>query len=140
ALLVRHETYIADAERERKRMNASIESLEQEKQELEAKNTTVIVENRCLLNELEELNSAVTESDSHVRSLEATLASTKQELQRLNALAYRTERLEQQLASLEKDHDQLQNTLRTTEEGERSAIQRLNKAELTLADLHDQIE
>ncbi|KAK5018087.1 hypothetical protein LTR60_001651, partial [Cryomyces antarcticus] len=140
ALLVRHETYIADAERERKRMNASIESLEQEKQELEAKNTTIIVENRCLLNELEELNSAVTESDSHVRSLEATLASTKQELQRLNALAYRTERLEQQLASLEKDHDQLQNTLRNTEEGERSAIQRLKKAELTLADLHDQIE
>ena len=38
ALLVRHESYIADSERERKAMSAHVEMLEAEKQALERKN------------------------------------------------------------------------------------------------------
>ena len=87
ALLMRHEAYIADSERERKAMTAHIETLEVEKLRLEKRNATVIEENRNLLDQLEAVNNAVTESDAHVVHLQATLQSTQQELQKLAQLA-----------------------------------------------------
>lgn len=140
ALLVRHEAYIADSERERKAMTAHIETLEAEKSALEKKNATVIEENRNLLDQLEALNTAVSDSDAHVVNLQATLQSTQHELQKLSQLASRTEWLEKQLAEFEREQVSWQSSIEAKDESEKSAVRRWQKAERTLADLQDQIE
>ena len=140
ALLVRHEAYMVDAERDRLEMNTKIERLETDKRELEAENAKTILENRGLLNQLEELNGTVAESEAHIKALEATLQSTHQELRRLEGLAARTHDLEVQLAALELEQEVLQRTVAQTEADERSAIQRWRKAERHLNDLQDQLE
>ncbi|KAK3710476.1 hypothetical protein LTR37_010319 [Vermiconidia calcicola] len=140
ALLVRHETYIADSERERQAMTAHIEMLEDEKQVLEKKNATVIEENRSLLDQLEAINAAVSESDAHVINLQATLQSTQQELQKLSNLAAKTEWLERQLADYEREQVEWQSSIEAKEESEKSATRRWQKAERTLAQIEEQIE
>jgi len=140
ALLVRHEAYMVDAERNRLEMTSKIEKLEIDMRELEAGNAKTIEENRALLDQLEGANTTVLESEEHVRSLEATLRSTHQELRRLEGLAARTHDLEVQLAALEQEQELLQRTIVTTEAEERSAIQRWKKAERNLTNLQDQLE
>ncbi|TVY22908.1 hypothetical protein LHYA1_G008118 [Lachnellula hyalina] len=140
ALLVRHEQYMQDAERDRLDMNSTIEKLECDKKELETKNEKTSIENRGLLNQLETLNTTVSDSELHIKSLENTLQSTRQELRRLEGLASRTLELEIQLAALEQEQDLLQRTVTKTEAEERSAIQRWKKAERGLCDLQDQLE
>jgi len=140
ALLMRHEAYIADSEKERKTMMAQVKTLKTEKQVLEKKNATVIEENRSLLVQLEAVNNAVAESDTHVTNLQATLHSTQLELQKLSHLAARTERLEQQLADFELEQATWQASLDAKDESEKSAARRCHKAERTLADLEEQIE
>ncbi|KAG0652977.1 hypothetical protein D0Z07_0110 [Hyphodiscus hymeniophilus] len=140
ALLVRHEAYMVDAERDRLDMSTKISTLESDKRELEAENAKTIEENRELLDQLEGLNNTVSESDAHIKALEATLLSTHQELRRLEGLAARTHDLEVQLASLEQEQESLQRTIVTTQADERSAMQRWRKAERRLQDLQDQLE
>jgi hypothetical protein len=140
ALLVRHEAYMVDAERDRLEMSAKISKLESDKRELEAENAKTIEENRGLLDQLEGLNGTVSESEAHIKALEATLQSTHQELRRLEGLAARTHDLEAQLAALEQEQEMLQQTIVTTQAEERSAIQRWKKAERGLQDLQDQLE
>ncbi|KAF2627695.1 hypothetical protein BU25DRAFT_392953 [Macroventuria anomochaeta] len=140
ALLVRHEAYVADSERERRQMMANIERLENEKLELEAKNAQTIKENRDLLDQLEQLNESVCGSDAQIQALQDTLRSTEEELQRLASLAARTQLLEAQLFDLEREQSRLQHNLETKTVDERTAIQRWQKAERTLGDLQDQID
>jgi hypothetical protein len=140
ALLVRHEAYVADSERERRQMMANIERLENEKLELEAKNAQTIRENRDLLDQLEQLNESVCGSDAQIQALQDTLRSTEEELQRLASLAARTQLLEAQLFDLEREQSRLQHNLETKTVDERTAIQRWQKAERTLGDLQDQID
>jgi hypothetical protein len=140
ALLVRHEAYMVDAERDRLDLSAKIEQLETDKKELEEANSKTIEENRGLLNQLEVLNNTVSESESHIKSLEATLQSTHQELRRLEGLAARTQDLDIQLAALEQEQVVLQNTLVKTQAEERSVIQRWKTAERGLCALQDQLE
>lgn len=140
ALLVRHEAYMVDAERDRLEMSAKIEKLETDKRELEAENAKTIQENRGLLDQLEGMTGSVAESEAHVKALEATLQSTHQELRRLEGLASRTHDLEVQLAALEQEQELLQRTIAMTEAEEKSAIQRWRKAERHLNDLQDQLE
>ena len=140
ALLMRHDAYIADSERERKAMTAHIETLEAEKVELERKNATVIEENRNLLDQLETLNTAVADSDAHVINLQATLQSTQRELNKLTQLAARTESLEKELADFEREQASWQSSIEAKAESEKSAVRRWQKAERTLANLQDQIE
>lgn len=140
ALLMRHEAYIADSEKERKAMTAQIESLEIEKSTLEDKNATVIAENRTLLDQLERLNGAVAESDTQVLNLQATLRSTQQELHRLTSLATRTERLEAQLLEFEREQAAWQSTIEVKETSEKAAVRRWQQAERTLSSLHEQME
>lgn len=140
ALLMRHEAYITESEKERKSMAANIESLEADKQALEKRNATVIEENRNLLDQLEALNDAVTSSDAHVTSLQATLASTQREIQKLTQLASRTENLERQLLEFEREQATWQTTLEGKEQSERSAVRRWQTAERTLSKLQHQIE
>lgn len=140
ALLVRHEAYMVDAERERLDMSAKILKLESDKRELESENAKTIRENRELLDQIEGLNSTVSESEAHIKALEATLHSTNQELRKLEGLASRTHGLEIQLAALEQEQEVLQKTVVTSEADGRSAIQRWKKAQRRLQDLQDQLE
>jgi hypothetical protein len=140
ALLVRHEAYMADAERDRLEMSSKIQKLEIDKRELEAQNAKTIEENRALLDQLEGLNTTVFESEAHIKALETTLQSTHQEIRRLEELASRTNDLEMQLVALEQEQEVLRRTVVTTEAEERSAIQRWKKAERHLMDLQDQLE
>ncbi|RMZ29804.1 hypothetical protein D0859_06083 [Hortaea werneckii] len=140
ALLIRHEAYIAESEKERKAMMAQIESLEAEKQAMEEKNAHVIEENRGLLDQLETLNSAASEADSQVINLQATLQSTQLELQRLSGLAARTERLEQQLCDYEREQVTWQAAMESQEEATKSAVRRWQQAERDVADMQEQVE
>ncbi|TVY35458.1 hypothetical protein LOCC1_G007707 [Lachnellula occidentalis] len=140
ALLVRHEQYMEDAERDRLDMNYTIEKLECDKRELETRNEKTIIENRGLLDQLETLNTTVADSELHIKSLENTLQSTRQELRRLEGLASRTLELEIQLAAMEQEQDLLQRTVTKTEAEERSALHRWKKAERSICDLQDQLE
>ncbi|KAF3032652.1 hypothetical protein E8E12_002955 [Didymella heteroderae] len=140
ALLIRHEAYVADSERERRQMMASIERLENEKLELEAKNARTIKENRNLLDQLEQLNESICSSDAQIQALQDTLRSTEDEIQHLASLAARTQLLEAQLFDLEREQSRLQHNLDTKTIEERTAIQRWQKAERTLGDLQDQID
>ncbi|KAK8194429.1 hypothetical protein M8818_007620 [Zalaria obscura] len=140
ALLVRHETYVADAEKERERMTAEIARLSSDKQELEKTNAVVIEENRNLLDQLESTNNAVAESDTHIQSLMSTLHSTQDELQRLALLSSRTERLERELEQYERDQAALHESLSQKTEEEKVATLRWRNAERTLSELEDQLE
>ncbi|KAI9855479.1 MAG: hypothetical protein M1824_006075 [Vezdaea acicularis] len=140
ALLLRHEAYMADAEEERRKVHATIEQLESDKRVLEVANAKTIEENRSLLDQLEDLNNGVSESDAIIKSLEATLQYTQREVQRLTALAEKTTLLEVQLSNLEQEQASLQRELVTTKEEERSVMQRWKRAERMISDLQDQIE
>ncbi|KAF5845865.1 hypothetical protein GGP41_008389 [Bipolaris sorokiniana] len=140
ALLVRHEAYVADSERERREMIATIENLERDKRLLETQNAQSIKTNRDLLDQLEHLNNTVAESDAHIQALEDTLRSTEDEIGRLGSLAARTQLLEKQLIDLEKEQSQLQRSLDAKLVDERTAIQRWKAAERTIGDLQDQID
>ena len=131
---------MADAEQERGRMAAILEQLELDKRELEVTNAKTVEENRALLDQLENLNNAVAESDSQVKTLTATLHSTRAELERVVVLAARTEQLERQLIQLEMDQADLHESLETSELEGRSAVQRWRDSERTIIDLQFQVD
>lgn len=140
ALLARHEAYIAEATEERRRMLGSIEKLETNKEELQASNTRVIEENRYLLEQLEEINDTVSNSDAQILSLNATLQSTRKELERLTALAAQSSHLEAQLACMESEAAELHQRLARREQVERTAVQRWKGAERTIRTLQEQVD
>ena len=131
---------MAEAEKERNRMGTSIERLEKDKRELEAENAKTIEENRYLLDQLEQMNNTVTDSDAQIMSLTSTLQSTRKELERLTMLAAQTSQLEVQLAKFEKDQEELQSQLVSKGEQERTAIQRWKGAERTIGTLQGQVD
>ncbi|WEW59854.1 hypothetical protein PRK78_005335 [Emydomyces testavorans] len=140
ALLGRHESYMAEAEADRARMLAEIENLEKQKREVQAQNAKIIQENKDLLDQLEGLNNIVSESDVHIKALSTSLESVQLEVRRLTAAASRAACLESQLNEMESDQARLEETLAVTQENERSAIQRWRKAEITLRNLHEQVD
>ena len=140
ALLERHEMNLVEFEAERRKMMAGMEKLEMDKKEFEALNFKAIEDNRNLLEQLEDLNTTVSQSDSHIKSLTATLLATRQELQRLTLLAGRTTKLEEQLLAMESEQSDLQEQLATTEEGCRSSMLRWRQAERTIEHLQEQID
>ncbi|KAL4792741.1 hypothetical protein BDV19DRAFT_368071 [Aspergillus venezuelensis] len=140
ALLHRHESYMAEAEEDRQRLVASIETLEREKRQVEAENARIVEENRNLLDELEGLNKAVADSDAHAKTLTAALEGSEAELRNLTAAAARAADLEAQLAHMEVEQSKLQESLSVAEEDSRSAIDRWKKAECTLQNLNDQVD
>ncbi|KAF1353768.1 hypothetical protein BDV97DRAFT_292070 [Delphinella strobiligena] len=140
ALLVRHEAYVAEAEKEKARMAEEIQQLTTDKKALEAKNASTIDENRSLLDQLECVNNAVSDSDVHIQSLTATLQSTQAELHKLNNLASRTDRLERELEQYEREQASLQAALASKTEGEKAMTMRWQEAERRLAAFEDQLE
>ena len=140
ALLERHEQYIQESSQERARLLSAMDVLEKNKEALEASNARIIEENRNLLDQLEEMNSAVADSDIHISSLKTTLESTQSELQRLNSLAHKATQLEMELTSLESERAKLDVELASNKEDKKSAVQRWRRAESTIGTLQDQID
>lgn len=140
ALLARHEAYIAEAAEERCNMAESIGKLERDKKDSEASNAQTIEENRYLLDQLEDINNTVSDSDAQILSLNATLQSTRKELERLTVLAAQTSHLEAQLASLESEAADLHHRLAFREEKEQTAVQRWKGAERTISTLQEQLD
>ncbi|EER25766.1 hypothetical protein CPC735_042100 [Coccidioides posadasii C735 delta SOWgp] len=140
ALLGRHESYMAEAEADRARMAATIDNLEKQKREVQAENAKIIQENKDLLEDLEGLNNVISESDAHIKVLSTSLETAQLEVRRLTAAASRAALLEAQLNEMENDQARLEQSLAITQENERSAIQRWRKAEITLRDLHEQVD
>lgn len=140
ALLARHEAYMASAERDRFEMQSRIEQLETEKRTLEAENARTIQENRALLDQLESFNNSVIDSETQIRSLEATLQSSEQAIRKLQGAEARATAMEDQIADLEAEQDALRNTLVTTEGEAKSAMQRWRRAEKGISDLQEKLE
>ncbi|KAJ5698201.1 hypothetical protein N7462_000206 [Penicillium macrosclerotiorum] len=140
ALLHRHESYMAEAEEDRQQLVASVDALEREKRQVQAENARIVEENRALLEQLEGLNSAVSDSDAHAQSLTTMLECTQAEVRRLTVAASRAAELEAQLVLMETEQSRLQDSLSAAQEDEKSAVQRWRSAESTLRDLRDQVE
>lgn len=140
ALLARHEAYMESAERDRFEMQSRIEQLETEKRTLEAENARTIQENRALLDQLESFNNSVIDSETQIRSLEATLQSSEQAIRKLQGAEARASAMEDQIADLEAEHEALRNTLVTTEGEAKSAMQRWRRAEKGISDLQEKLE
>jgi hypothetical protein len=140
ALLIRHESYVADAEESRHRMEEKVDKLEQEKQDLLEQNARTVDENRKLTDQLETLSTACAESELKILSMGELLRSTDQELERLTGLAARTEGLQIQLGRLEDEQMALHATLTTSKEEEHAVLLRWQKAERMVLSLQDQID
>ncbi|RFU78256.1 hypothetical protein TARUN_3971 [Trichoderma arundinaceum] len=140
ALLARHEAYMADAERDRQRLNARVDRLQTDKQELEADNAAKVEENNQLLEQLEILNSTVFDSDAKIKSLEASLLSSQQAIRRLESAAARAAEADQHLKILEEEQDKLTGELRASKEEARSHAQRFKEAQRGILDMQDQLE
>ena len=140
ALLSRHEAFMAEAEDERLKMSANIDRLENDKKELEVANARTIQANRDLLDQLEDMNNTLANSDAHIKSLSATLQSTRDELDRLAVIVGRTTQLESQLAAMELEQAALREDLVAKEDGQRTAVQRWKTAERTIIYLQEQVD
>ena len=140
ALLVRHEAYVVEAERDKSQMSAEIERLNVDKKELEDKNASASAEKQNLLEQLESVNTAVTDSDVHIRSLTATLQTTQAELHKLHNLASRTDKLERELEQYEREQAELHAALSFKSEEERTATLRWQDAERRLGAFEKQLE
>lgn len=131
---------MASAEQERFEMQIRIDQLETDKQSLEVENARTIQENRVLLDQLESLNNCVADSETHIKSLEATLQSSEYAIRRLEIAETKATHLESQIITLEAEQAALQNTLITKESEARSALQRWRKAEKGISDLQEKLE
>ncbi|KAL4743042.1 hypothetical protein BDV11DRAFT_202260 [Aspergillus similis] len=140
ALLHRHESYMAEAEEDRRRLLANIETLEREKRQVEAENARIVEVNRNLLDELEGLNKALADSDSYSKTLAVKLERNEAELRTLTASAARAADVEAQLTLLEAEQTKLQDSLLTAQEDSKSAMDRWKKAECMIRDLNDQVD
>ncbi|TQV92284.1 hypothetical protein V2A60_006974 [Cordyceps javanica] len=140
ALLARHEAYKADAERDRLELTARIARLEMENRVLEAANAAKIEENRALLDQLETLNTTVSDADFKIRLLETNLLSSNQTVRRLESTAARAADAERHLALLEQEQDRLHEELRSAREDSRSHALRCKEAQRGVTDMQDQLD
>lgn len=140
ALLARHEAYMADAERDRLDLTGRIERLEMDKQQLQAENASTLEENRSLLDQLELLNNTVSESDVRIKTLEASLLSSRQSVRQLENATARAADAERHLAWMEEEQERLHLELHSSREDALSHAQRCKEAQRGILDMQDQLE
>ncbi|KAI9825025.1 MAG: hypothetical protein M1826_007103 [Phylliscum demangeonii] len=140
ALLTRHEAYVADAQREKREMNCLLEKLETGKRDVEAQNAKLLQENKDLLEQLEDLNRALIDSDAQVNSLTATIEAHRHEIRRLANLASRTTRLESQINTMELELTELQKAIAMAEVTEKESSQRWKTAEKRVQFLQEEVD
>lgn len=140
ALLTRHEAYVAEAEKERRRMMETIERLEFQNTELEDANRRTVQQNRDLLDQLEALNNAAKDSEGKTQALTEDIHSIESELRRMNYLASQTSTLQSQLSQLEEDLSKAHSTVGATREESKLATLRWQQSEKTIEFLQTQME
>ncbi|ATY58823.1 hypothetical protein A9K55_003092 [Cordyceps militaris] len=140
ALLARYEAYKADAERDRLELLSRITRLEMENRMLEAANAAKIQENRALLDQLETLNTTVSDADARIRLLETNLLSSNHTVRRLESTAARASDAERHLALLEQEQNHLLEELRSAREDARSHSLHFKEAQRGVTDMQDQLD
>lgn len=118
ALLVRHETYVAEAEQDRVRLDKTIAVLETRTTELEDHNKRLVDDNALLSSKLDQRRVVIAQSDAQIQSLTTILETAQHEISKLSSLAARTEQLEARIVRFESDRAQIQNDLKTSKDNE----------------------
>ena len=131
---------MAEAEEERRKMGNTIDRLERDKKELQISNARTIEENKYLLDQLEQLNNSVSDSDAQILMLNATLDSTREEMNKLAILAAQTSQLEAQVCAMEDEHERLLLEMELKDDRSQTAVQRYNSAERTISVLSQQVD
>lgn len=121
ALLVRHETYVAEAERDRQRLDKQVSALEARLIELDDNNKRLVDDNAILSSKLDQKRVVVAQSDVQIHSLTTILEAAQQEIQNLSGLASRTEQLQARIVRFETDRSQLQDDLVRARNDEQAA-------------------
>ncbi|KOS19891.1 hypothetical protein ESCO_005806 [Escovopsis weberi] len=131
---------MAEAERDRMRLNARIERLELDKEELETQNSLKVQDNLALIDQLESLNNTVFDADAKIKTLEATLLSSQQALVHLEGTASRAVDAERHLKELVEEQERLQGELQSSREEARSHAYRFKEAQRGILDMQDQLD
>lgn len=140
ALLDRHEAYAKESQAEQARLSNYITDLENEKISLQDANHKIVVENRELLQRLEQLNTDFGESGQKVQDLERFVQDCEQEIRRLNGLTRKTQDLELKMLEMEKEHADLNKHIADGKEENRSTIARWKESERKVRELEQEVQ
>lgn len=140
ALLDRHEAYVKESQAEQARLSTYINDLEHEKISLQDANHKIVVENRELLQKLEQLNTDFSESDRRVHDLEHLLQDCEQEIRRLNGLTRQTQDLELRVIDMERERAELSKQFADSKDETRSTIARWKESERRVRELEQEVQ
>lgn len=140
ALLDRHEAYVKESQAEQARLSNYIIDLENEKTSLQDANHKIVVENRELLQKLEQLNTDFGESGQKVQDLERFVQDCEQEIRRLNSLTRRTQELELKMLDMEREQAELNKHIADGKEETRSTISRWKESERRVRELEQEVQ
>lgn len=139
ALLDRHEAYVKESQAEQARVASYITELEDEKTQLQDANHKMIVENRELLQKLEQLNMVFGESGKRVHELEDLLQDCEQEIKRLNGLTRKTQDLELKVLDMETECAKLTKNFEDGKTETRSTLVRWRESERKVRELEQEV-
>lgn len=140
ALLDRHEAYVKESQAEQARLSNYVTDLENEKTYLQDTNHKFVVENRELLQKLEQLNTDFSESGKKVQDLENLLQDCEQEIRRLNGLTRQAQNLETKVLDMERERAELSRHLSDGREETRSTIARWKESEKKVRELEQEVQ
>lgn len=140
ALLDRHEAYVKESQAEQARLSSYITDLENEKTQLQDSNHKFVVENRELLQKLEQLNTDFSDSGKKVQDLEHLLQDCEQEIRRLNGLTRKTQDYEMRMLDMEREHAELHKHFADGKEETRSTIARWKESERKVRELEQEVQ
>lgn len=139
ALLVRHETYVAESEEERATLRTTVASLTDDNERLQSEREALTAHNKSLLCQVDIANNATAQSDIHIASLQTTLLSAETELIKLDDLVRRTAQLEHELEQHELDRAAINSTLALRTQQEQLATERWQTAEKNINTLEQRL-
>lgn len=129
-----------ESQAEQARLSSYIHDLEDEKSTLQDANHRMVVENRELLQKLEQLNTDFGESGKRVHDLEDLLQNYEQEIRRLNNLTRRTQELEVKILDLERERCDMVKEVEDTRYESRSTIARWKESERKVRQLEQEVQ
>jgi hypothetical protein len=139
-LLQRHESAVASFAEERRALTMQIDQLSLANEDLESRNRSTLLENRQLVEQLENLNQSISDQDDRILDLTSGLRKTEEELARVGRAGRSIPDLERQLERLEQDlADAQSREEQVGEEGKVTSL-RWQQAEKTVEFLQEQLE
>ncbi|KAK5950802.1 hypothetical protein OHC33_008185 [Knufia fluminis] len=140
ALLDRHEAYVRDSQAEQARLSSYVADLEHEKSSLQDANHRMLVENRGLLQKLEDLNTDFGQSGKRVKELEDLVQDCEQEIRRLNGLTRKTQELELKMLDVERECAELTKQFEDGKSETRGTIARWKQSERKVHELEQEVQ